>query len=137
MHVLFLSIQGNDDKSEMDNDNGVYVPYCHFQSQCVSLNRNISLKLSSCKTVSKHTHRDFLLNYLWCSQHNLCARTSEKRFDFSTRVESRACCIGFLTRSVKLSHSFTRVFAAEPAVRNGTKVIRSLSNKTCSAWRLQ
>ena len=101
MHALYLSIRGNDDKSEVDNDNGVYVSYSHFQSQCVSLNQKMSLKLLSRKTVSKHMHRDFLLNYQGCSQHNLSARTGEKMY-FSTRVESRGCCIGSLTRSVKL-----------------------------------
>ena len=42
--------------SEVDNDNGVFVPYSHFQSQSVSLDRKISLKLSSRNTVSKHMH---------------------------------------------------------------------------------
>ena len=84
MHALYLSIQGNDDKSEVDNDTGVYVSYSHFQSQCVSLNQKMSLKLLSRKTVSNHMHRDFLLNYQGCSQHNLSARTSEKNVLFDS-----------------------------------------------------
>ena len=40
--MLYLSIQGNDDKSEVDDNNGVYVSYSHFQSQvCFSEEKDV------------------------------------------------------------------------------------------------